>query len=73
MQYAIELIADRIETHDGHLDYWERLKHRYFGMLMQGLMANPSNTPDDYGELVNHALDMSEDMVLAMKEESYGN
>ena len=51
-------------------DYWERLEHQYFGQLMQGLMSNPSRT-EDYGELVNHAIDMAEDMVLAMKEKSY--
>ena len=48
-----EFEIDRVGTADGYLydfsevelldnlDYWEKLKHQYAGMAMQGLLSNP--------------------------------
>ena len=46
-QRAYEAIAKMAQKDEP--DYWERLKHQYAGMAMQGLCINPDyrNTPWD--------------------------
>lgn len=40
----VEIIDSSAEVdadNDTEIDYWERLKHKYAGMAMQGIMNNP--------------------------------
>ena len=49
-------------------DYWERLKHQYAGMAMQGILANygVEPLPDD---AANDAREYAHALVEKMKEE----
>ena len=49
-------------------DYWEKLKHQYAGMAMQGLMARDClDTPNS---LVAHAIHYATALVEKLKSES---
>ena len=78
MRYAMELVAEKIDLHDGSLDYWERLKHQYAGQAMQGLMTILPNIGGIEGrtpkqEIVDIAIDVATALVEKLKEESNGN
>lgn len=45
--------------------YWERLKHQYAGMAMQGMMAH---TNIDYDEIVDLCVEFAHALVEKMKE-----
>ena len=47
-----------------NLDYWEKLKHQYAGMAMQGIMANSLFMPYDGKEIA----DISNDIATALVE-----
>lgn len=32
---------EHLESIESEIDYWEKLKHQYAGMAMQGLLSNP--------------------------------
>ena len=75
MRYAMELVAEKIDLHDGSLDYWERLKHQYVGMAMQGLMAILPNIGGIEGrspkqEIVDMAIDTATALVEKLKSEN---
>ena len=71
-----------IEFLDNPQDYWERLKHQYAGMAMQGLLSNQSMLreisrafPDEVFEKVvaEEALDYATALVEKLKSESNEN
>lgn len=75
MRYAMELVAEKIDLHDGSLDYWERLRHQYAGQAMQGLMTLLPNiggiegrTPKD--EIVDIAVATATALVEKLKSEN---
>ena len=47
-------------------DYWERLKHQYAGMAMEGMMAH---TNIDYDEIVDLCVEFATALVEKLKEE----
>ena len=49
-------------------DYWEKLKHQYAGMAMQGIMANSLFMPYDGKEIAN----ISNDIAIALVEKLKG-
>ena len=50
-------------------DYWEKLKHQYAGMAMQGIMANSLFMPYDGKEIANISNDIATALVNKLKEE----
>ena len=51
-------------------DYWEKLKHQYAGMAMQGIMANSLFMPYDGKEIANISNDIATALVEKLKNES---
>ena len=45
-----------LEEVQGAPDYWEKLKHQYAGMAMQGILSNPNIAHKDVSrkELIEH-------------------
>ena len=58
--------------HNDH-DYWERLKHQYAGMAMQGILAEDWCTDDQVKMCVEKAVKIAAALVEKLKEESNGN
>ena len=54
-------------------DYWERLKHQYAGMAMQGLMAEGLCANISCGDMADHAVNYATALVEKLKKESNGN
>ena len=52
-------------------DYWERLKHQYAGMAMQGILSN-QNIGADVTYMVNLSIECATALVEKLKSESYG-
>ena len=50
-------------------DYWEKLKHQYAGMAMQGIMANSLFMPYDGKEIANISNDIAIALVEKLKNE----
>ena len=50
-------------------DYWERLKHQYAGMAMQGLMAEGLCANISCGDMADHAVNYATALVEKLKEE----
>ena len=65
-QRAYEVIAKM--AHKDEPDYWEKLKHQYAGMAMQGILANygVEPLPDD---AANDAREYATALVEKLKEE----
>ena len=55
--YELEFIELPKALQNNDLDYWERLKHQYAGMAMQGILSNP----EAFGKIVSYYED--DDMV----------
>ena len=53
-------------------DYWERLKHQYAGMAMQGLMAEGLCANISCGDMADHAVNYATALVEKLKSESDG-
>lgn len=51
------------------VDYWEKLKHQYAGMAMQGIMANSLFMPYDGKEIADISNDIATALVGKLKEE----
>ena len=56
------------------LDYWEKLKHQYAGMAMQGMLSNPAfpkHSQDGYYKknVVNNAYEYATALVEKLKGE----
>ena len=56
-------------------DYWEKLKHQYAGMAMQGIMSNPNimetlGCKNDHERLVITIISIATTLVEKLKEES---
>ena len=69
-----------IETIDAHFtdNYWERLKHQYAGMAMQGLMSyveqiTPKEGRSFCDEIVGISFKVAHALVEKLKSESNGN
>ena len=43
----LDVELDFSDLNAGPEDYWEKLKHQYAGMAMQGMLSNPSITERD--------------------------
>ena len=68
--YAIGEVELFVDDHDSFQydmtpAYWEKLKHQYAGMAMQGLMAH---TNIDYDEIVDLCIEFAHALVEKMKE-----
>ena len=56
-------------------DYWEKLKHQYAGMAMQGMLSNcefPAYSTEGYYKhnIANNALEYATTLINKLKEES---
>lgn len=69
-QRAYEAIAKM--AHKDDPDYWERLKHQYAGMAMQGLMAEGLCANISCGDMADHAVNYATALVEKLKSESDG-
>ena len=59
-------------------DYWEKLKHQYAGMAMQGFISNGQVIPVNNGESIQErmsimAISVATALVEKLKEKSNGN
>ena len=62
---------DELDFFEDEPDYWERLKHQYAGMAMQGLLSYQGS---DYRyDIPQDAVDIATALVEKLKEESNGN
>ena len=61
-------VAEKIDNPD----YWERLKHQYAGMAMQGLMAEGLCANISCGDMADHAVNYATALVEKLKSESDG-
>lgn len=50
--------------------YWRELKHKYAGMIMQGMCANPQWDNDTWAQMADHAINAATALVERLKEES---
>ena len=50
-------------------DYWEKLKHQYAGMAMNGILANSLFMPYDGKEIANISNDIAIALVEKLKNE----
>lgn len=50
-------------------DYWEKLKHQYAGMAMQGMFANPAFKDVDIEFVVLGAVGAATELIKKLKEE----
>lgn len=61
----VELMTNYVDKTD---DYWEKLKHQYAGMAMQGILSNDW-CPDGHETLcVNKAVQLATALVEKLKE-----
>ena len=81
--YELEFIELPKALQNNDLDYWERLKHQYAGMAMQGILSNP----EAFGKIVSYyedddmvnkviaskSLALATALVEKLKEKSNGN
>ena len=51
-------------------DYWEKLKHQYAGMAMQGILANPEMMSLDDIDVAAMAIRIANITISKLKEES---
>ena len=60
-----------IETIDAHFtdNYWERLKHQYAGMAMQGLCINPDYRDKPWDRIANDAISAATALIEKLKNE----
>ena len=58
---------------DNPQGYWERLKHQYAGMAMQGLMAEGQCANISCRDMADLAVNYATALVEKLKEESNGN
>ena len=57
-------------------DYWEKLKHQYAGMAMQGMLSNPRimetlGCKNDHERLIETTISIATALVEKLKEDSY--
>ena len=50
-------------------DYWEKLKHQYAGMAMQGMFANPAFKDVDIMFVVLGAVGAATELIKKLKKE----
>lgn len=63
------LIRD-LEGCEAMPDYWEKLKHQYAGMAMQGILANPEMMSLDDIDVAATAIRIANITISKLKEES---
>ena len=61
-------VAEKIDNPD----YWEKLKHQYAGMAMQGILSN-QNIGADVAYMVNLSTEVATALVKRVKSESNEN
>ena len=61
----VELMTNYVDKTD---DYWEKLKHQYAGMAMQGLLASKEQELLNTQELVEDAIIYATALVEKLKE-----
>ena len=70
-----EYYRDELELIDDYEpDYWEKLKHQYAGMAMQGMLSNcnfPAYSTEGYYKhnIANNALEYATTLINKLKEE----
>lgn len=72
IRYKLEDIHQNIMEQP---DYWEKLKHQYAGMAMQGMLSNcefPAYSTEGYYKhnIANNALEYATALVNRLKEDS---
>lgn len=55
---------------DYKLDYWDRLKHQYAGMALQGILSNPEQISLYDIDCVAQAVRMADLLINKLKEDS---
>ena len=48
-------------------DYWEKLKHQYAGMAMQGMLSNPDYRDKPWDRIANDAVSAATALVNKLK------
>ena len=76
----VELMTNYVDKTD---DYWERLKHQYAGMAMQGILSNEKMQQDLYKAfgknesmdvtISEFAIDIANTLMEKLKEEHNNN
>lgn len=71
--HSITFDADELDF-DFEPDYWEKLKHQYAGMAMQGMLSNckfPAYSTEGYYKenIANNALEYATALINKLKEE----
>ena len=59
-----------LEEVQGAPDYWEKLKHQYAGMAMQGILANPEMMSLSDIDVAATAIRIANITISKLKEES---
>ena len=70
-KYPYKALEENPQSQDT-FDYWEKLKHQYAGMAMQGLLSNPIITERELATrkgIVEDAERLAHALVEKMKEE----
>ena len=67
---SLEFLYDSKGHSTNSDDYWEKLKHQYAGMAMQGIMANSLFMPYDGKEIADISNDVATALVEKLKSES---
>ena len=65
----VELMTNYVDKTD---DYWEKLKHQYAGMAMQGIMMNEKMQYDLFKAFSDFAIDIANTLVEKLKCENNG-
>lgn len=66
-----EYYRDELEFIDDYEpNYWEKLKHQYAGMAMQGILANPEMMSLDDIDVAAMAIRIANITISKLKEES---
>ena len=58
---------NNVEFIDAPVDYWEKLKHQYAGMAMQGILSN-QNIGADVAYIVSLADEVAHALIEKLKE-----
>jgi hypothetical protein len=67
--YGNDYLKTELEITD-EPDYWEKLKHQYAGMAMQGILANPETAALDDIDVVETAIRIANITIEKLKKKS---
>lgn len=68
--YDLDFDIEEKSLSNDEPDYWEKLKHQYAGMAMQGILANPEMMSLDDIDVAATAIRIANITISKLKEES---